>query len=320
MISESNPQQKEHLVRCGIINHILDLITDFHHGSDLPPSKAFLSHIKLQPVTRGTGYGSGSTRSQWDIERYVEGIMLREEQTIWLLNAFNSFLYCDAHDNHLTSDLVALITSSSLVPMIRCHLKNESIFDVSEHLEFYRSLLETVCCMAMYRSLADLIYLPSMDGPSIALCLLPRFRSLIVTYLNFLHNRFCSSDLRLVDFLHKVDTCCNLLYKIDCRARAAHRKLDYTPVMASAHQSQKTLDLSSPNPVETLDYVTTLKSFQITSWKFVANSGNFIYPYTFRKEAKTLNLFSPTLKVRIDLNKAFNRAYVIYEEVTSFID
>ena len=47
--------------------------------------------VKQQSIS-GIGYGHGSTRSRWDIERTVEERLAREEHLIWLVTAFTAYI------------------------------------------------------------------------------------------------------------------------------------------------------------------------------------------------------------------------------------
>ncbi|KHJ97779.1 hypothetical protein OESDEN_02249 [Oesophagostomum dentatum] len=97
---------------------------------------------------RGVGYGYGSTRSRWDIERTVEERLAKEEHLTWLLNALNAFLYCSSPDfsvkrdpcdyAHVSPSVVREIGQSAVFVLLEYHLKNDSVFDVSEHMELYQ--------------------------------------------------------------------------------------------------------------------------------------------------------------------------------------
>lgn len=203
---------------------------------------------------RGIGYGFGSTRSHWDIERTIEEQMAREEQMVWLMNALTAYIFCanpdfqdlddvrqqalDRDRSHISQEFVAIMDSSSIVPMLEYHLKNESIFDISEHMEFYQALLELASSMCLYSSLTELLVYPHMGGTggapvpasasasasnskrgttatamgerSICLHLLPRFRDQLLTYLTSPTVRMGSPDFRLIDFIQRVQKWCDV--------------------------------------------------------------------------------------------------------------
>jgi len=91
---------------------------------------------------RGIGYGTGSTRSKWDIERAVEEQLAREEQLVWLLNALVSYLHEASPDfgdarrqlrrandanEHVSERLTAMIADSVLITMLRDQMKNGAV-------------------------------------------------------------------------------------------------------------------------------------------------------------------------------------------------
>jgi len=47
-----------------------------------------------------------------------------------------------------------------------------------------------------------------------------------------------------------------------------------------------------------VEYRNALKTLQINTWKFIGDFGKLVVPFTYRKEAKSLNPFSPSLKER----------------------
>lgn len=82
----------------------------------------------------------------------MEERLIREEHLAWLLNAVTAFIYCaspdfsadvhlrfiDRHPVHLSKPIVRLIGESAIIPLLEYHLNNDSIFDVSEHVELYQ--------------------------------------------------------------------------------------------------------------------------------------------------------------------------------------
>lgn len=122
------------------------------------------NHTNLRSK-KGIGYGHGSIKSQWDIERAVEARYAREEQLTWLLHTLTVFLWGDNPDNisqlleacskiesegfikfpqwalesHLKSQI--LIEELNKIKQVLLelleHLYNDSVFDISQHIKFY---------------------------------------------------------------------------------------------------------------------------------------------------------------------------------------
>ncbi|KAK0406808.1 hypothetical protein QR680_018821 [Steinernema hermaphroditum] len=169
---------------------------------------------------KGVGYGHGSTRSRWDIERAVEERLAREEHLIWVLNALTAFIFCanpDFHDtdfiqlsdsafSHMTPPVVKVVTESAIVALLEYHLNNDSVFDVSEHMELYQALLETAAAMSCVPELVPyLVKPPRPDSKSVAKELVPRFRDIMDSYPNSFKGHMGSPDFRLVDFIRRID-------------------------------------------------------------------------------------------------------------------
>lgn len=103
-------------------------------------------------ASRGIGYGRGSTKSRWDIERTVEERIAQEEHLMWLLCALTTFMWGDAmklgemdraevekmEKPHLCDDVVREVAASAVLPLLEYHLTNDSVFDVSQHMDFYQ--------------------------------------------------------------------------------------------------------------------------------------------------------------------------------------
>uniref|UniRef100_A0A5S6R128 UBIQUITIN_CONJUGAT_2 domain-containing protein n=1 Tax=Trichuris muris TaxID=70415 RepID=A0A5S6R128_TRIMR len=366
MINEADAREKVQLLNGGIIRRIVELINNLHncwsaakmessingsnHMIKVPlaanrcRSNGFVTQITVgrrkanaMAFARGTGYSCGSTRCQWDIERYVEETIVREEQLSWLMNAFAAFLYSSCPDfsdpdavfetlsklelNHAVDEIGGILCQSTIGSMITYHLKNESIYDISERLGFYQALLNMVCCIVIHPGLARQVLQP--DGPpeeSLQLRLLPRFRSLIASYLAFTRLKLRTPDLRLTEFLETVDSCQRLLKACNKRYLGMTTKTTTaaTYAMVSSAVTTNGTDIwrksacqpdesdmqtagvvppATPVPLASV-YFRAMKSLQIRSWRFIDENGKWLLPYSYYKEAKALNPLSPSLKDR----------------------
>lgn len=82
----------------------------------------------------------------------VEERLAREEHLIWLLNAMTAYIYCASPDFtdddylrfmernpvHVGPPVVKEIGESAIIALLEYHLNNDSVFDVSEHMELYQ--------------------------------------------------------------------------------------------------------------------------------------------------------------------------------------
>ncbi|KRX41036.1 putative ubiquitin-conjugating enzyme protein 17 [Trichinella murrelli] len=362
IINDSSPADRLQLVHSGILRRIVELINGYYNcwnklkvvdgmeklsnstcssvnSHRRHQNNSFVSQITVgrrkthttAAANRGIGYGCGSTRCQWDIERYIEETIVREEQLAWLMHALVAFLHSSSPDftdptaafeeiekgqrPHVNADVVQLLRQSSVITMAKYNLKNESIFDISERLDFYQALLETIAAMAIYPQLAPIVLTQhSPSEESLTRQLLPRFRSLIVSYLAFIRLKLRTPDLRLSEFLERVDVCHKLL--IICQERhSAKLEIDASPLTmlntipqtpsdseqsslsssSCADDINQTISIINIAPQPSL-YTRWMKAKQIRSWRIIDENGKLLVPYTYGKEAKSLNPLSLSFK------------------------
>ncbi|KRY52057.1 putative ubiquitin-conjugating enzyme protein 17 [Trichinella britovi] len=362
IINDSSPADRLQLVHSGILRRIVELINGYYNcwnklkvvdGMEKLSNSTcssvnshrrhqnnnFVSQITVgrrkthttAAANRGIGYGCGSTRCQWDIERYIEETIVREEQLAWLMHALVAFLHSSSPDftdptaafeeiekgqrPHVNADVVQLLRQSSVITMAKYNLKNESIFDISERLDFYQALLETIAAMAIYPQLAPIVLTQhSPSEESLTRQLLPRFRSLIVSYLAFIRLKLRTPDLRLSEFLERVDVCHKLL--IICQERHSAKleidassltMLNTIPQTPSDSEQSSLSSSSCPDDInQTISiiniapqpslYTRWMKAKQIRSWRIIDENGKLLVPYTYGKEAKSLNPLSLSFK------------------------
>uniref|UniRef100_A0A914VVG4 UBC core domain-containing protein n=1 Tax=Plectus sambesii TaxID=2011161 RepID=A0A914VVG4_9BILA len=352
IINDSSPDEKLQLHRGGMVAKLCELIADCGsmlpkheaagHASDSADKRRRNNRRHSSVVNgRGVGYGHGSTRSRWDIERTVEERLAREEHLIWLLNAMTAYLYCASPDfgdtetaldkfaqrqpAHLTPNIVEQISESAVVPLLEYHLKNDSVFDVSEHMELYQALLEVACSMALIPGFVPYLVKPYAEhAKSIVKDLIPKFREIMSAYPNALRGQMGSPDFRLIDFINKINRFSELLYAAahryektlppeqrvkTARPRTTHSEASLSrktapEVVDDRPRTAKMLaDISAYRPSNdphemSMLYSKSLKHLQIQTYKFIGDYGKLAVPYTFKKESRNLNPFSPTLKER----------------------
>nr|XP_033791570.1 baculoviral IAP repeat-containing protein 6 isoform X2 [Geotrypetes seraphini] len=121
---------------------------------------------------KGTGFGTGSTASGWDVEQALTKQRLEEEHVTCLLQVLASyinpagcsangeFLSCESrgqNSNALPSVLQELLSQSCLIPAMSSYLRNDSVLDMARHVPLYRALLELLRAIASCTSLVPLL-------------------------------------------------------------------------------------------------------------------------------------------------------------------
>ncbi|XP_078260781.1 dual E2 ubiquitin-conjugating enzyme/E3 ubiquitin-protein ligase BIRC6 isoform X6 [Rhinoraja longicauda] len=128
---------------------------------------------------KGTGFGTGSTASGWDVEQALTKQRLEEEHVTCLLQVLASYinhrgsnLPGDLHTDEsrgqnshaLPSVLVELLSQSCLIPAMSSYLRNDSVLDMARHVPLYRALLELLRAIASCTSLVPLLLPLSGDN------------------------------------------------------------------------------------------------------------------------------------------------------------
>ncbi|XP_043914359.1 baculoviral IAP repeat-containing protein 6 isoform X2 [Protopterus annectens] len=121
---------------------------------------------------KGTGFGTGSTASGWDVEQALTKQRLEEEHVTCLLQVLASYINpagstspgetpCTEargqNSNALPSVLVELLSQSCLIPAMSSYLRNDSVLDMARHVPLYRALLELLRAIASCTSLVPLL-------------------------------------------------------------------------------------------------------------------------------------------------------------------
>ncbi|XP_066552631.1 baculoviral IAP repeat-containing protein 6 isoform X3 [Amia ocellicauda] len=128
---------------------------------------------------KGTGFGTGSTASGWDVEQALTKQRLEEEHVTCLLQVLASYINpagsvgsAEAHSgesrgqnsNALPSVLQELLSQSCLIPAMSSYLRNDSVLDMARHVPLYRALLELLRAISTCTSLVPLL-LPLSGEP-----------------------------------------------------------------------------------------------------------------------------------------------------------
>ncbi|XP_067844789.1 baculoviral IAP repeat-containing protein 6 [Heptranchias perlo] len=128
---------------------------------------------------KGTGFGTGSTASGWDVEQALTKQRLEEEHVTCLLQVLASYINPGGsslsgdvqpgesrgqNNNALPSVLVELLSQSCLIPAMSSYLRNDSVLDMARHVPLYRALLELLRAIASCTSLVPLLLPLSGDN------------------------------------------------------------------------------------------------------------------------------------------------------------
>ncbi|XP_018120697.1 baculoviral IAP repeat-containing protein 6 isoform X4 [Xenopus laevis] len=127
---------------------------------------------------KGTGFGTGSTASGWDVEQALTKQRLEEEHVTCLLLVLASYINPSGcaingetqisesrgqNSNALPSVLLELLSQSCLIPAMSSYLRNDSVLDMARHVPLYRALLELLRGIASCVALVPLL-LPLTGG------------------------------------------------------------------------------------------------------------------------------------------------------------
>uniref|UniRef100_A0AAF5PKY3 Ubiquitin-conjugating enzyme family protein n=2 Tax=Wuchereria bancrofti TaxID=6293 RepID=A0AAF5PKY3_WUCBA len=329
IISDCSSEEKLQLFQAGVLRRICETIAECAGINKLNRSEFVHSGRKRgQQSTRissctgyiqkGVGYGHGSTRSQWNIERTVEERLIREEHLIWLLNAVTAYIYCaspdfstsehlhfiDRYPVHISKPVIRELSESAIFPLLEYHLNNDSVFDVSEHMELYQALLETAAAMSVIPALVPYLIHPVNGSRSIAKDLMVRFSSIMASYPNSFKGQMGSLDFRFIDFITKVQQYSQILIG------AVHRYEQGIPVAqrvrtATIRTDDETLlvgqcdeEMSAQKENLSILYHRTLGNIQVQTFRLIGDCGKLNVPFTFKKEVNNVNPFSSSLKER----------------------
>ncbi|XP_024864880.1 baculoviral IAP repeat-containing protein 6 isoform X2 [Kryptolebias marmoratus] len=169
---------------------------------------------------KGTGFGTGSTASGWDVEQALTKQRLEEEHVTCLLQVLASYINsagsssCHGADGSsadsrsqnssaLPAVLQELLSQSCLIPAMSSYLRNDSVLDMARHVPLYRALLELLRAISTFTSLVPLLLPLSADpgqeeeeedeehseGQTSVGLLLAKMKTCVDTYTNRLRSK-----------------------------------------------------------------------------------------------------------------------------------
>ncbi|VDO27059.1 unnamed protein product [Onchocerca flexuosa] len=299
IISDCSPEEKLQLFHAGVLRRICETIAEYGgiNKLDRPEFVQNRRRIRQQSagrnsfsvhIQKGIGYGYGSTRSRWNIERTVEERLIREEHLVWLLNAVTAFIYCASPD--FSSDV---------------HLHFIDRYPVHLSKPIVRALLETAATMSLVPALIPYLVHPINSSRSIAKDLMLRFSNIMASYPKSFKGQMGSLDLRFNDFITKAQQYSQVV------VAAAHRYEQGIPIekrvqtAAIRTEDSETLlmgrcdeEISTERENLSILYHKTLKKIQVQTFRFIGDYGKLSVPFTFKKEVRNVNPFSASLKER----------------------
>uniref|UniRef100_A0A8C3C940 Dual E2 ubiquitin-conjugating enzyme/E3 ubiquitin-protein ligase BIRC6 n=1 Tax=Cairina moschata TaxID=8855 RepID=A0A8C3C940_CAIMO len=164
---------------------------------------------------KGTGFGTGSTASGWDVEQALTKQRLEEEHVTCLLQVLASYINPagstsngetqSSHEGRgqnssaLPSVLLELLSQSCLIPAMSSYLRNDSVLDMARHVPLYRALLELLRAIASCTSMVPLL-LPlsgenseeeeeQLESQASVGTLLAKMKTCVDTYTNRLRSK-----------------------------------------------------------------------------------------------------------------------------------
>lgn len=166
---------------------------------------------------KGTGFGTGSTASGWDVEQALTKQRLEEEHVTCLLQVLASYINpagsSGAHGSDgslsdgrahnssaLPTVLQELLSQSCLIPAMSSYLRNDSVLDMARHVPLYRALLELLRAISSCTALVPLLLPLSGDaqdeedeeeeeGQTSVGMLLAKMKTCVDTYTNRLRSK-----------------------------------------------------------------------------------------------------------------------------------
>uniref|UniRef100_A0A915KEP1 Uncharacterized protein n=1 Tax=Romanomermis culicivorax TaxID=13658 RepID=A0A915KEP1_ROMCU len=175
----------DHIVQFPDVGQMFDTPQSFGPQTIMAAEK--LSSLKAPKKTdfwaKGTGFGSGPTQRQWNVDSTVSKQKRDEENVACILKVLTAFLCPKAmetfekftqklsvdsdslaalesvvlKDVSLDEKTVQIFTQSCLFAILEHYLRNDSILDISRHTSVYLSVLQTLCAVSACAQLRHLL-------------------------------------------------------------------------------------------------------------------------------------------------------------------
>lgn len=163
---------------------------------------------------KGTGFGTGSTASNWDAAHLLMRQKVEEEHVTNLMKVLASLIEIKGEQaittqttsqedqatqptkqpHTLPDGLPELLSHSCLVPALSSYLRNDSVLDMACHVPIHRSFLQVLQAVSLHPSLIPILLpptpsspphdLPSSSSSSSISSLLEKMKKCVDTYAN----------------------------------------------------------------------------------------------------------------------------------------
>ncbi|KAK9411867.1 baculoviral IAP repeat-containing protein 6 [Crotalus adamanteus] len=294
---------------------------------------------------KGTGFGTGSTASGWDVEQALTKQRLEEEHVTCLLQVLASYINPagsisngDIQSSHesrgqnssaLPSVLLELLSQSCLIPAMSSYLRNDSVLDMARHVPLYRALLELLRAIASCTSMVPLL-LPltgengeeeeeQLESQASVGTLLAKMKTCVDTYTNRLRSKKDKSKTGV-----KSDTSDQepegLTLLVPDIQRTAEIVYAATTSLRQANQERKLAEYSKkaamkPKPLSVLrsleeKYVAVMKKLQFDTFEMVSedDDGKLVFKVNYH--------YISQVKNATDANSAARARRLAQEAVT----
>ncbi|XP_029377805.1 baculoviral IAP repeat-containing protein 6 isoform X4 [Echeneis naucrates] len=259
---------------------------------------------------KGTGFGTGSTASGWDVEQALTKQRLEEEHVTCLLQVLASYINpagsCSCHGTDGSSSdsraqnrsalppvLQELLSQSCLIPAMSSYLRNDSVLDMARHVPLYRALLELLRAISTCTALVPLLLPLSGDlgqseeeedeeqseGQTSVGMLLAKMKTCVDTYTNRLRSKKDKSKgvVKTESSDPEPEGLTLLVPDIQMTAEIVYTA---TTSLRQANQERKLVESSRkvssrPKPLSILrsleeKYVAAMKKFQFDTFEMVS--------------------------------------------------
>ncbi|XP_053159744.1 baculoviral IAP repeat-containing protein 6 isoform X5 [Hemicordylus capensis] len=275
---------------------------------------------------KGTGFGTGSTASGWDVEQALTKQRLEEEHVTCLLQVLASYInpagstsngdVQSSHEsrgqnsNALPSVLLELLSQSCLIPAMSSYLRNDSVLDMARHVPLYRALLELLRAIASCTSMVPLL-LPlsgengeeeeeQLESQASVGTLLAKMKTCVDTYTNRLRSKKDKAKTGV-----KSDTSDQepegLTLLVPDIQRTAEIVYAATTSLRQANQERKLAEYSKkaavkPKPLSVLrsleeKYVAVMKKLQFDTFEMVSedDDGKLVFKVNYHYMSQVKN-------------------------------
>ncbi|XP_047144989.1 baculoviral IAP repeat-containing protein 6 isoform X2 [Hydra vulgaris] len=267
---------------------------------------------------KGTGFGTGSLASNWDIGMALSAKKKEEMQLMVIFQVLAAFL-CE--ENKILHETCMIFENSCLTEVLSGFLRNDSIFDMSHHIVLYHAILKLVRSLAS--STITLKLLTGVKGmskekSSTIQNLLLKLKTCVETYNKRLkiNTKRMISKSRVKIYIGEENLYSEtdteelniLLYHIKLTSDFVQHKADNKELSAANKSDTVVVCTSESNNAKSSEqlYLAVMSQLQFDTYEIITIKGNgilqfnvpFYYESTVRSAASTNNDTSNSLRAR----------------------